>query len=268
MSYCSFRIHDWPATINNHLALAQWSVALTRVPLHSCHVDGLPCDVVDSVLSQQRSGESDAESSLETALVAFANCLPCPFCREAKDAVGRLAKTRLGKHERNILRYAPGPNAKSGAILDPELSTHSDRETYLRAIRKLSRVGLVEAGRRLVRVETQGVRKDGSPVSRYYAHRTLKQTRMGAMVVEYYRKEIELGRAIRWCRHIADIRNRLMLPVKELLSAFGGRLDAKLESFAARAHAKGTSSSVKIEDSITTLRQLREALQRTMTLAV
>lgn len=150
-----------------------------------------------------------------------------------------LRRTRFGKHERNILLYSPGPQAHAGAILDPELSTHSDRETYLRAVRKLSRLGLLDSGRRFVRVETAGTRRDGTPVTRAYAHRTLRQTELGALVVKYYRSDMESGRAIRWDRHIEVIQQESRWPTSDLLTLFSEELERRLAELAMEAEGQG-----------------------------
>jgi hypothetical protein len=187
------------------------------------------------------------------------------MCREARVAVARLPGTRLGKHERNLLLYAPSPTAQSGGILDPGLVTHSDRETCLRAIRKLSKLGLLDARQRLVRVVTGGKRKDGTVVSRSYAHRTIRQTLLGAVVVEYYRSEMEKERAIRWDRNIQAIRARLVLSMRELLVAFEKSLDVRLDSLGmeVQADASKEKDAQEARNVIQPLRDaLREAVER------
>lgn len=198
-------------------------------------MDGASCEVADAVSQRCLRPGSRAASRVRDAFLHVADCLPCNRCREAERAVESLRRTRFGKHERNILLYSPGPDAHSGAILDPELSTHSDRETYLRAVRKLSRTGLLEAGRRFVRVETTGTRKDGSAVTRSYAHRTLRQTELGALVVKYYRNDMESGRAIRWDRHIDEIRQESRWPTTDLLTLFSEELERRLTELAVEA---------------------------------
>lgn len=212
---------------------------MTPSALYTCHVDGNSCEVADAVVPLSRLPGSRASTRLRLAFEQVADCLPCSTCREAAAAVERLRGTRFGKHERNILLYSPGPAAQSGAILDPELTTHSDRETYLRAIRKLARLGLLDAGRRLVRVETGGKRKDGSSVSRAYAHRTLRQTELGAIVVDCYRSDMESGRPIRWERRIDDIHLRARSSAAELLALFAESLEARLETLAVDAQGMG-----------------------------
>ena len=185
--------------------------------MYRCKVDGQPCAVAELVVASLGEPGTTGALDLMSAFEKFGDCLPCMRCREVGAAIDKLPTTRLGMHERNILLYAPGPHAKAGAILDPSLSTHSDRETYLRAIRKLARIGLLEAGRRRVRLSTGGVRLDGTAIARTYVHRTLKQTGLGALVVEHYREEMESGRAIRWERHIGAIRKRAVLVGLELV---------------------------------------------------
>ncbi len=215
---------------------------MTSSALYTCHVDGNSCEVADAVVTLSRLPGSRASARLRAAFEQVADCLPCAKCREATAAVDRLRGARFGKHERNILLYSPGPTAQSGAILDPELSTHSDRETYLRAIRKLTRLGLLDAGRRLVRVETEGRRKDGSSVSRAYAHRTLRQTELGAIVVDSYRSDMESGRPIRWERHIHDIRARVRSSAADLLASFAESLEGRLEQLTIDAQGAGVGA--------------------------
>ena len=178
-----------------------------------------------------------------------------------------LRRMRFGKHERNILLYSPGPDAPSGAILDPDLSTHSDRETYLRAVRKLSKAGLLDAGRRLVRVETAGTRRDGSSVSRAYAHRTLQQTELGALVVEFYRREMESGRAIRWDRHIDSIRAEARWTTGELLPVFSEALGQRLAAVV--EESEGTGEPARAARQVRYLVQpIHEALRQAVEAAI
>lgn len=204
-------------------------------PLFTCPENGRSCEVADAVSDLCLRPGSRAASRVSVAFEHVADCLPCERCRKADVRVDGLRRMRLGKHERNILLYAPVPDAPSGAILDPELSSHSDRETYLRAIRKLSRAGLLETSRRLVRVETAGVRRNGSHVSRAYSHRTLRQTELGALVVEHYRREMDLGRPIRWDHHIDSIRDRMRWSTHDLLLAFADALERRLTELAREA---------------------------------
>lgn len=210
--------------------------------LHICHVDGDSCEVADAVSQLCLRPGSRGMPRVRDAFEHIADCLPCSRCREAEQMVVQLQRMRLGKHERNLLLYSPGPEAPSGAILDPELSTHSDRETYLRAVRKLSRAGLIDAGRRLVRMETSGKRRDGSAVSRAYAHRTIRQTELGALVVQHYRREMETGRAIRWNRHTDMIRARYRWSTEALLSVFADALEERLTWLAEQVDGTGQES--------------------------
>jgi hypothetical protein len=131
--------------------------------------------------------------------------------------------------------YAPRPEAQQGAILDPDLTTHAERETYLRAVRKLSRAGLVTSGRLFVRRETSGVRRDGQPVQRAYAHRTLRLTELGALVVLHYQRELETGRAVRWGKHLDTIRSQMRLPTDALLRPFEANLAIRVQELAGQA---------------------------------
>ena len=211
--------------------------ALTN--LYVCPYAGNSCEVADAIADRclGSSAGHGRRPSVPTRLVAafghVTDGLACARCRVADAQIDGLFGTRLGKHERNILLYSPGPEAQAGAILDPELSTHADRETYLRAVRKLSRVGLIVASKRVVRLQTSGVRKDGTMITRGYAHRTLRQTELGALVTELYREDLEAGRSIRWARHIETIRARYRWSLEQLVMYFAAYIDEALAALAA-----------------------------------
>lgn len=218
------------------------TTTLNTNPLHTCHVDGRTCEIADAIASPSLLRGSRSAARLHSAFEFVTDVLPCAFCREAEAAVDRLRGVRFGKHERNILQYSPGPTSPSGAILDPDLSTHSDRETYLRAVRKLSRLGLLEVGHRLVRVQTGSRRKDGTAVTRAYMHRTLQQTALGALVVEAYRSEMEAGKAIRWEKQLDGLRQRARSSLNELLVEFGVSLETRVETLALESQAGGVDA--------------------------
>jgi hypothetical protein len=169
---------------------------------HSCHVDRKPCEVVTALSSRFRPPlRNGRRLDMLAAADLIRAALPCPWCREVDRAASSIKRVRLGRHERNILLHAPSADSREGAILDPSLKTHSDRETYLRAVRKLSRAGLVRTGQRRVAMRTLGRRRDGMTVERAYTHRTMWLTPFGAQVVACYRRELEEGRPIRWALH-------------------------------------------------------------------
>ena len=202
---------------------------------YSCPIDHQSCEVVAAFASRfTRRGERATARLLE-AIEYIADCLPCASCRAGERQVTELRRMRLGKHERNILLYAPRPDAQQGAILDPDLTTHAERETYLRAVRKLSRAGLIVSGRRFVRRETSGVRRDGQSVQRAYAHRTLRLTELGASVVSHYQREMETGRAVRWAKHIDSIQARVRSSTESLVKAFDVSLELRVQELAGQA---------------------------------
>ncbi len=198
---------------------------------HVCHVDGTPCEVVRSVRSRIPRKRGRAAMRLQEALEQVSDCLPCDRCREAAAHCQALRGTRLGKHERNILLYAPGPEYSQGAILDPVLKTHAERETYLRAIRKLGRAGLLRVGRRLLKLSTSRVREDGKSVTRSYAHKTMQLTELGKTVREFYKEEMENERPIRWKRHLPDIIDDVYLPEGQLVALYARCLEKRLREF-------------------------------------
>ncbi len=187
-----------------------------------CPADDTPCEVLeplaDGVLAQVRS--SDVPMIIERAQPH----LPCHRCRFPEVAAQNLPAMRLGKHERNILRNAAGPDAVSGAVIDPDMSTHSEREANLRAVRKLTRAGLLRVGRSRVRVQTAGIRRDGAAIKRTYLMRTVWQTPFGAEIAHCYAVEIASGRAIRWARHTQNAVQAVRLRGDTLLSFFRDHL--------------------------------------------
>jgi len=169
---------------------------------YRCHVDHEPCEVVAMVAASYR-GPVRKGRRLELALArdVLLPVLPCGWCREVHASTAAIGRVRLGRHERNILLHAPPADSLAGAILDPSLKTHPDRETYLRAVRKLARAGLIRTGHRRVAMRTSGRRLDGTLVDRVYSHRTMWLTPFGAAVIACYRRELEEGRPIRWTTH-------------------------------------------------------------------
>lgn len=193
-----------------------------------CPFNQRPCEVIESLppaFLQRRGREAQ---KLLHRLASLSDCLPCEHCRSAELAAQRLDRVRLGRHERNILLHAPGPEAAQGAILDPSLRTHSERETYLRAVRKLTRAGLARSGTQAMRLQTNTRRADGTLVSRAYAHRTLRLTPLGVQVVESYRNELENGKPVRWARRLPQALARVRLPTAQLVPLYASRLEERL----------------------------------------
>ena len=193
---------------------------------HRCHVDSEPCEVVAALTSRFRAPvRKGRRLDLVLARDFVVPALPCSWCREVERSADGIARVRLGRHERNILLHAPPADSQQGAILDPSLKTHSDRETYLRAVRKLCHAGLVHTGQRRVAMRTAGRRLDGSAVDRVYAHRTMWLTPFGAQVIECYRRELEEGRAIRWALHTDRARIAARRFGTELMKHFAAALE-------------------------------------------
>ncbi len=197
---------------------------------HPCHVDREPCEVVTALSSRYRP---PLRNGRRLEMIAAADliraALPCAWCREVDRAASNIARVRLGRHERNILLHAPPADSREGAILDPSLKTHSDRETYLRAVRKLSRAGLVRTGQRRVAMRTSGRRGDGTSVERAYAHRTMWLTPFGAQVVACYRRELEEGRPIRWALHRGRAAAAARAVGADLLARFAAAMESILQ---------------------------------------
>ncbi len=192
---------------------------------HRCHVDSEPCEVVAMLAPRYRAPvRKGRRLDLALAREPIVRALPCAWCREVERSAESIARVRLGRHERNILLHAPPADSVQGAILDPSLKTHSDRETYLRAVRKLGRAGLIRTGERHVAKRTTGKRLDGSAVDRVYAHRTMWLTPFGAQVIECYRRELEEGRAIRWMLRMDRARSGARRVGTELVERFAAQL--------------------------------------------
>ena len=211
---------------------------------HPCHVDLQNCEIVAAMATRFRPLIRRGQK-LELPVVrdALLSVLPCPWCREVERSANQIARVRLGRHERNILLYAPPPESPDGAILDPSLKTHSDRETYLRAVRKLSRAGLLRIGIRRVAMQTTGERGDGTQISRVYSHRTMWITPFGQQVVACYRNELEEGRAVRWALHTEKAMRAARLGPGPLLErlADGLALQADHEAVGEGFWAEGVS---------------------------
>lgn len=208
---------------------------------HHCHVDEAPCEVVAALMPRFRPPTRKGRKldiAVATALIVQA--LPCFYCREVDRAAGQIARLRLGRHERNILLHAPPATSREGAILDPSLKTHSDRETYLRAVRKLARAGLIRTGQRRVAMRTTGIRLDGTTVDRVYSHRTMWLTPFGSEIIECYRRELEGGRPLRWVLHADRARANARRFGTDLVARFAE--DFELELTLASANAVGEAS--------------------------
>jgi len=193
-----------------------------------CAVAESPCEAfipIDAFLSAAtRVRPSDLDSIIDCSRPF----LPCEVCRFPAVAAENLSRVRLGKHERNILVNAALPDDPRGAVIDPELSTHSERETNLRAVRKLSRAGLLRIGKTRVRVQTSGLRGDGQAITRSYLMRTVWKTPFGVQIVRYYLDDLQNGRSIRWSRFAEEAARAARLDSISLARELGTRVGAQI----------------------------------------
>jgi len=106
----------------------------------------------------------------------------------------RLRGMRLGARERYLLLRAPAPGVLSGPFeVTADLKTRAEKESMLRAARKLNRAGLTEPW------YMQSDRRNGQRcgfTSDYVS--AIKLTPLGAEVVKHYRRELTENKPIRW----------------------------------------------------------------------
>ncbi len=167
---------------------------------HVCLVDDQPCEVV-ALFADRFDGD------LREAMEKVEGWLPCQRCRAMEQNAARMTGVRLGKHERRVLLNAPSWEGEAKVIKPPAEGRAAD-EANRRAIRKLSRVGLIWIGWRVTKVATvqttvcwgSGEEKN---VKREYHKRAVWLTPLGEAAVERLRDDIAIGKSIRWTGHIA-----------------------------------------------------------------
>lgn len=122
---------------------------------------------------------------------------------------------RLGRCARRILLLAPQPTEEP-SIIPVEREGRAAAESHRRAMRRLAASGLVELTWKTDTVETKGTTQTGSvlwdpaagtyrevtpvhvAIERTIERRALRLTRLGAVLVERLRPELETGKRIRW----------------------------------------------------------------------
>jgi hypothetical protein len=189
-----------------------------------CPVAESPCEALAPIDDFLAAGSRARPADIEAIVDCSRPFLPCDVCRFPAVAAQNLSRVRLGKHERNILVNAALPDDPRGAVIDPELSTHSERETNLRAVRKLSRAGLLRIGKTRVRVQTSGLRADGQAITRSYLMRTVWKTPFGVQIVRFYLDDLQNGRSIRWSRFADEAARATRLEPLLLAREFGNRV--------------------------------------------
>ncbi len=205
---------------------------------YACPVDSRPCVVLEPLQARMLEdlGAEEAASLVQDA----ANYgLPCGSCRKGAQDARNLSGSRLGKHERRILLFAP-PGSKcgwrdgpgnptfhgAGMVVYPEGPSRAAEEANRRALRKLEGAGLVELSRDSVGFANQPPKwfKAKRARSRYWLmgrrYTTAKLTPLGELVAERCRHELETGKPIRWQKLLPALATDVERPPTELLREF------------------------------------------------
>ena len=209
------------------------SATTQRVVLSCACVEGAVCVIT-------RLFQSDIEAE---QFDAIRELLPCSWCRQAQEDARALKGARLGKREREVLRQLPRWNTVGdfGWIVERNIRPRASREAYLRALRKLFRIGLAWLGRR--RVEKRS--DDGYVLDqRYFREAWLSP--LGAEVVKRYSVELNGGSRIRWDNRLAEAAACCQHSVEELAARLADRavrergLRRELVQLAVQAGGSGT----------------------------
>jgi hypothetical protein len=204
---------------------------------YACPVDSQPCVVLEPLQARMHEdlGAQEAASLVQDA----ANYgLPCGSCRKGAQDARNLSGSRLGKHERRILLFAP-PGSKcgwrdrsgsptfhgAGMVVYPEGPSRAAEEANRRALRKLEGAGLVELSRGSVKFANQpDWFKAKRARSRYWMmgrrYRSAKLTPLGELVAERCRHELETGKPIRWQKLLPALAADVERPPAELFREF------------------------------------------------
>ena len=195
--------------------------------VYPCHVDGLPCEVVDPIMNGLESQKVDT----------VADCLPCGFCKVMERDAERLAGVRLGRRQRHILLSVPPPDGEA-VYIELETGNRAEKEAVKRAIRTLCRAGL------LWRQRTAW----GKP------RWTVTLSALGAIVVKSLGKALEGGKPIRWAKHQAVIKGAVS-------EAKQGSAEL-LEKFAVEVQRQGWSAESSVRSLVRSGRWRRTARRR------
>lgn len=153
----------------------------------------------------------------EQAMILIQENLPCDKC--SRGAV--LESVRLSKHERYLLLSAPGPDEDKRGFL-VATGTRAQKESKLRAMRKLSSVGFVECG-----WASWGKWGDCYFHNNYH-RRVIRRSPLGQAIVECIGEKLAVGEQIRWQKHIDEIHNKVWVGTRELLSTLENNIKEQL----------------------------------------
>jgi hypothetical protein len=191
-----------------------------------CHVDGAPCEVIQLIAAplQRKTAGIKADEAAKVNDLLRAN-LPCGRCRKAEAQVAKLR--RLGKLERRILLSAPAPDADS-AYLPADGKSRANVEAHRRAIRRLECCGLLRLGwedRHIARRHPWFYHKRCKAT---VAHRVVRLSEMGQVVVDRLRPMLKTCKRIRWDGHRAAILAAGRLTAPLLLNVLKDRAEGGL----------------------------------------
>jgi hypothetical protein len=187
----------------------------------------------------------------ETLRIAL-SCLPCDRCRLMEKQASNLVRVRLGKQERHVLmtsarpvRDCAGLTQNGGVQGEVEETSRAFAESLRRAIRKLTRVGLLWSEYRRVSVQVQDCR-EAIPDTRIYYRLACRLSPLGQAVVDQLRADLKFGRRVRWAKHqaglVAAARRKPLQLLAELRNNLERTMDWVLVSFDYEALVSGEDS--------------------------
>ena len=176
--------------------------------------------------------------------------LPCYRCRLMEDQANRLERVRLGRRERHVLLNAP-PCQGESSVLSARGSSSAEKiqqkrsaeEGMRRAIRKLSRVGLVWREHRAIQIRrrTHPGKQRWAPQDEVshpaittkewaYWRVTCRLSPLGQGLVDLVRADLlEAGKPLRWAKHRAAVIAAVRRSPVELLAEFKTNLERTME---------------------------------------
>jgi hypothetical protein len=165
------------------------------------------------------------------AMKAVEHRLPCDRCRGGEKVLHSINKVRLGRIEKNLFLKAAPPEIKSDekpALVAEGCASRSERESALRARRKLVTAGLIKDwewyDERSVKpssyVTEYGFTVSIRATSGCYSFASLVLTPVGAAILKHYRQQIENGSSLRAAATDSAVLDDFRLRGYELLRIF------------------------------------------------